>query len=83
MSVIGALLLLSISSTTRWGESIASALPSNSRLIDSVKIWERGAALTSRLQLFETEVLARGEDQAKPINETAKRAALATSLWPW
>jgi len=28
------------------------------RLIDSVKIWERGAGLTSRLQSFETEVLA-------------------------
>jgi predicted ribosome quality control (RQC) complex YloA/Tae2 family protein len=28
------------------------------RLIGSEKIWERGAALTSRLQSFETEVLA-------------------------
>jgi hypothetical protein len=27
------------------------------RLIGSRKIWERGAALTSRLQSFETEVL--------------------------
>ena len=29
------------------------------RLIGSRKIWERGAALTSRLQSFETEVLAQ------------------------
>ena len=29
------------------------------RLIGSEKIWERGAALTSRLQSFETEVLAQ------------------------
>ena len=28
------------------------------RLIGSAKIWERGAALTSRLQTFETEMLA-------------------------
>ena len=27
------------------------------RLIGSEKIWERGAALTSRLQSFETELL--------------------------
>ena len=29
------------------------------RLIGSRKIWERGAALTSRLQSFETEVLTQ------------------------
>jgi len=29
------------------------------RLIGSEKIWERGAALTSRLQSFETELLAQ------------------------
>jgi hypothetical protein len=34
------------------------------RLISSEKIWERGAALTSRLQSFETEVLARDENLA-------------------
>ncbi len=34
------------------------------RLIGSEKIWERGAALTSRLQSFETEVLAQEEDLA-------------------
>jgi len=34
------------------------------RLIGSEKIWERGAALTSRLQSFETEVLARDENLA-------------------
>ena len=31
------------------------------RLIGSRKIWERGAALTSRLQSFETEVLTQEE----------------------
>jgi Transposase DDE domain group 1 len=34
------------------------------RLIGSRKIWERGAALTSRLQSFETEVLTQGENLA-------------------
>jgi len=32
------------------------------RLIGSRKIWERGAALTSRLQSFETEVLTQEEN---------------------
>src|SRR5260370_34014532 len=41
-----------------------STTPSDSRkdptfrLIGSEKIWDRGAALTSRLQTFETEILA-------------------------
>jgi hypothetical protein len=34
------------------------------RLIGSGKIWERGAALTSRLQSFETEVLTQEENLA-------------------
>src|SRR5216683_2342918 len=34
------------------------------RLIGSRKIWERGAALTSRLQSFETEVLTQEENLA-------------------
>src|ERR1700732_4839288 len=34
------------------------------RLIGSRKIWERGAALTSRLQSFETEVLTRADNLA-------------------
>src|ERR1039458_8852824 len=34
------------------------------RLIGSEKIWDRGAALTSRLQSFETEVLAQEENLA-------------------
>ena len=34
------------------------------RLIGSEKIWERGAALSSRLQSFETEMLAREENFA-------------------
>ena len=49
------------------------------RLISSEKIWDRGAALTSRLQSFETELLAENENVAglatinrEPIgNETA------------
>jgi Transposase DDE domain group 1 len=32
------------------------------RLIGSAKIWERGAALTSRLQSFETEMLTEEEN---------------------
>src|ERR1039458_10300893 len=32
------------------------------RLIGSEKIWDRGAALTSRLQTFETEMLAEEEN---------------------
>jgi hypothetical protein len=32
------------------------------RLIGSRKIWERGAALTSRLQSFETEVLTQADN---------------------
>ena len=34
------------------------------RLIESEKIWERSAALTSRFQLFETERLGRDENLA-------------------
>ena len=34
------------------------------RLIGSEKIWDRGAALTSRLQSFETEMLAESENLA-------------------
>ena len=34
------------------------------RLIGSEKIWDRGAALTSRLQTFETEMLAEEENFA-------------------
>ena len=34
------------------------------RLIGSEKIWERGAALTSRLQSFETELLTQNENFA-------------------
>jgi hypothetical protein len=34
------------------------------RLIGSEKVWDRGAALTSRLQTFETEMLAEDENFA-------------------
>src|SRR3974390_3219482 len=34
------------------------------RLIGSAKIWERGAALTSRVQSFETELLTQKENMA-------------------
>jgi hypothetical protein len=35
------------------------------RLSGSEKIWERGAALTSRLQSFETELLAQDENPSR------------------
>jgi len=34
------------------------------RLIGSEKVWDRGVALTSRLQTFETEMLAEEENFA-------------------
>ena len=34
------------------------------RLIGSEKVWDRGAALTSRLQIFETDMLAEDENFA-------------------
>jgi hypothetical protein len=50
------------------------------RLIGSEKIWERGAALTSRLQSFETEVLGRGEDFAGLAATNRELIARAESL---
>jgi len=46
------------------------------RLIGSEKIWERGAALTSRLQSFETEMLTEERKRTSPVwhGSTAKRA---------
>jgi hypothetical protein len=40
------------------------------RVIGSEKVWDRGVALTSRLQTFETEMLAEEENFARlaPIN---------------
>ncbi|MGH9339107.1 MAG: IS1380 family transposase [Acidobacteriota bacterium] len=38
---------------------MAACAPASFRLIGSEKIWERGAALTSRLQSFETELLTQ------------------------
>ena len=44
------------------GKHEATYAPISSKgLIGSEKIWERGAALTSRLQSFETEMLAKKE----------------------
>jgi len=44
-------------------QSIPSPLPRPTfRLIGSAKIWERGAALPSRLHWFETEVLTQDEN---------------------
>ena len=55
------------------------------RLIGSEKIWERGAALTSRLQSFETEVLGQerelrrvGGDQPRVDWESGERRLSAT-----
>ena len=36
------------------------------RLIGSEKIWERGAALTSRVHSFETELLTQAENLTGP-----------------
>ena len=45
------------------------------RLIGSEKVWERGAALTSRLHWFETEVLTQEEnlDGLAKINRELRR----------
>jgi hypothetical protein len=47
-----------------WGVNGAERLSQDPtfRLIGSEKIWNRGAALTSRLQIFETEMLADEEN---------------------
>ncbi len=49
------------------------------RLIGSRKIWERGAALTSRLQSFETEVLTQEENLAGLAALSRGLVARATS----
>ena len=61
------------------------------RLIGSEKIWERGAALTSRLQTFETEMLAEeenfagaGADQSGFDRQGGKRWMRRTEpCWTW
>jgi Transposase DDE domain group 1 len=45
------------------------------RLIGSARIWDRGAALTSRLQTFETEMLA--EEEKKRENFRCSEVVLA------
>ena len=50
------------------------------RLIGSEKIWERGAALTSRLQSFETEVLGQEENLAGLAEINRELIAKAESL---
>ena len=50
------------------------------RLIGSEKIWERGAALTSRLQSFETEVLGQEENFAGLAAINRELIAKAESL---
>ncbi len=56
------------------------------RLIGSSKIWERGAALTSRLQSFETELLTQEENLAglAALNRgLIARAEAIDSPWTW
>ena len=61
------------------------------RLIGSQKIWDRGAALTSTLHGFETEMLASeenllGADGAEPESWSGKRRRSTTpsgSFWTW
>jgi hypothetical protein len=50
------------------------------RLISSRKIWERGAALTSRLQWFETEVLTQEENLAGPAALNRELLAKAEAI---
>jgi hypothetical protein len=50
------------------------------RLIGSEKIWERGAALTSRLQSFETELLAEEENIAGLATISRELIAKAEAL---
>ena len=53
------------------------------RLIGSRKIWERGAALTSRLQSFETEVLTQEENLAGLAALNRELVARAAAIdWP-
>ena len=51
------------------------------RLIGSEKIWDRGAALTSRLQSFETEMLAQEENFAGLARLNRALIGKAGSLW--
>ena len=50
------------------------------RLIGSSKIWERGAALTSRLQSFETELLAQPEGRADGPDKRRMPSAVVDKL---
>ena len=52
------------------------------RLIGSEKIWERGAALTSRLQTFETEMLAEDENFAGLAGVNRELIAQAEAVDP-
>ena len=58
------------------------------RLIGSKKIWKRGAALTSRLQSFETEMLTQEENLAGLTRLNRKLVAKAEAIirhgeWGW
>ena len=50
------------------------------RLIGSEKIWDRGAALTSRLQTFETEMLAKEENCAGLARLNRERIGKAEAI---
>ncbi len=50
------------------------------RLIGSEKIWDRGAALTSRLQSFETELLAEEENFAGLVTINRELIARAEAI---
>ena len=52
------------------------------RLIGSSKVWERGAALTSRLQSFETELLTREENLAGLARINRELCARAEAIEP-
>jgi hypothetical protein len=50
------------------------------RLMGSEKIWQRGAALTSRLQSFETELLTQEEDFAGLASMNRELVAKAETI---
>src|SRR6516165_7876704 len=51
------------------------------RLIGSEKVWDRGVALTSRLQTFETEMLSEEENFAELLTRPVGRPSYKPVVW--
>ena len=66
MTVVGALFLLAVDLAGYEDINDAERLSQDPafRLIGSARIWDRGAALTSRVPSFETELLTQDENLA-------------------